>query len=82
MPIMQERDLWERSGRWAAYRAKTMLCVTDRGGQEFGLAPTAEEVVTDFAHQQVTSYKQLPVCYFQQNTKLRDEIGPALVYCG
>lgn len=77
MPIMQERALWERSGRWAAYQqSRTMLTVTDRGGQEFGLAPTAEEVVTDYASAQVSSYKQLPVCYFQQHTKFRDEIRP------
>ncbi|MFW5830273.1 MAG: proline--tRNA ligase, partial [Planctomycetota bacterium] len=77
MPILQERALWERSGRWAAYQAsRTMLTVSDRGGQEFGLAPTAEEVVTDYAASQVSSYKQLPVCYFQQHTKFRDEIRP------
>ena len=77
MPILQERPLWERSGRWAGYQAtQTMLTVTDRGGQQFGLAPTAEEVVTDYAASQVSSYKQLPVCYFQQHTKFRDEIRP------
>ncbi|MDA3963851.1 MAG: proline--tRNA ligase [Planctomycetota bacterium] len=77
MPIMQERSLWERSGRWAGFQAtRTMLTVTDRGGQEFGLSPTAEEVVTDYASNQITSYKQLPVCYFQQHTKFRDEIRP------
>lgn len=77
MPIMQERSLWEASGRWELYQqSKTMLSVTDRGGQEFGLAPTAEEVVTDYAGSQITSYKQMPVCYFQQHTKFRDEIRP------
>jgi prolyl-tRNA synthetase len=53
-----------------------MLTVTDRGGQVFGLAPTAEEVVTDYAGAVVKSYKQLPVCFFQQNTKFRDELRP------
>jgi prolyl-tRNA synthetase len=77
MPIMQEQSLWERSGRWAAYQAtRTMLTVTDRGGQVFGLAPTAEEVVTDYAGAVVKSYKQLPVTFFQQHTKFRDEIRP------
>lgn len=77
MPILQEQSLWERSGRWAAYQAtRTMLCTTDRGGTTFGLAPTAEEVVTDYARAQVSSHKQLPVCYFQQHTKFRDEIRP------
>ena len=77
MPIMQERALWEASGRWATYQAsRTMLTVKDRGGQEYGLAPTAEEVVTDYAAKVVQSYKQLPVCFFQQHTKFRDEIRP------
>jgi prolyl-tRNA synthetase len=77
MPIMQEKALWEKSGRWATYQAsKTMLTVVDRADQEFGLAPTAEEVVTDYASKVVTSYKQLPVCFFQQHTKFRDEIRP------
>ncbi len=77
MPIMQEQGLWEKSGRWATYQAsRTMLTVKDRSGQTFGLAPTAEEVVTDYAANVVTSYKQLPVCFFQQHTKFRDEIRP------
>ncbi|NRA39446.1 MAG: proline--tRNA ligase, partial [Planctomycetes bacterium] len=49
MPIMQEQALWEKSGRWAGFqKTQTMLTVTDRGGQSFGLAPTAKEVVTDY----------------------------------
>ncbi len=77
VPIMQEKTLWEKSGRWAAYQAsRTMLTVTDRGGQVFGLSPTAEEVVTDYAGAVVKSYKQLPVTFFQQHTKFRDEIRP------
>jgi prolyl-tRNA synthetase len=77
VPIMQEKGLWEQSGRWSAYQAtRTMLTVTDRGGQVFGLAPTAEEVVTDYAGAIVKSYKQLPVTFFQQHTKFRDEIRP------
>ncbi len=77
MPIMQEQALWEKSGRWSTYQAsRTMLTVRDRSGQVFGLAPTAEEVVTDYASHVVTSYKQLPVCFFQQHTKFRDEIRP------
>jgi prolyl-tRNA synthetase len=77
MPIMQERALWEASGRWATYQAsRTMLTVKDRGGLEYGLAPTAEEVVTDYAATVVKSYKQLPVTFFQQHTKFRDEIRP------
>ncbi len=77
MPIMQEKSLWEKSGRWATYVAsRTMLIVKDRAEQLFGLAPTAEEVVTDYASKVVHSYKQLPVTFFQQHTKFRDEIRP------
>ncbi len=77
MPIMQEQALWEKSGRWATYQAsRTLLTVKDRSGQVFGLAPTAEEVVTDYAASVVKSYKQLPVTFFQQHTKFRDEIRP------
>ncbi len=77
MPILQEKALWERSGRWRAYvESRTMLRVKDRSEAEFGLAPTAEEVVTDYAAHVVKSYKQLPVTFFQQNTKFRDEIRP------
>ncbi|MBA3709785.1 MAG: proline--tRNA ligase [Planctomycetes bacterium] len=77
MPILQEQALWEASGRWAAYQAsRTMLTVRDRGGMTFGLAPTAEEVVTDYASHVVKSHKQLPVTFFQQHTKFRDEIRP------
>ena len=77
MPIMQEQALWERSGRWATYQAsRTMLTVVDRNGQKFGLAPTAEEVITDYAGSVLQSYKQLPVTFFQQHTKFRDEIRP------
>lgn len=77
MPILQEQSLWEASGRWAGYQAtRTMLTTTDRGGQTFGLCPTAEEVVTDYVRAQVNSWKQLPLCYFQQHTKFRDEIRP------
>nr|MBA3847812.1 proline--tRNA ligase [Planctomycetota bacterium] len=77
MPILQEQALWEKSGRWATYQAsRTMLTVHDRNDQVFGLAPTAEEVVTDYAAGVVKSYKQLPVTFFQQHTKFRDEIRP------
>ncbi len=77
MPILQEKELWEKSGRWRAYiESRTMLRVKDRSEAEFGLAPTAEEVVTDYAAHTVKSYKQLPVTFFQQHTKFRDEIRP------
>jgi prolyl-tRNA synthetase len=77
MPILQDQSLWERSGRWEVYKAsRTMLTTTDRRDNTFGLAPTAEEVVTDYVGATVKSYKQLPVNLFQIHTKFRDEIRP------
>jgi len=77
MPILQEQGLWQASGRWDLYlKSRTMLTTTDRSGATFGLAPTAEEVVTDYAAHVLRSYKQLPVTFFQQHTKFRDEIRP------
>jgi prolyl-tRNA synthetase len=77
LPILQEQRLWEESGRWANYMASgTMFSATDRRGTTYGLAPTAEEVVTAYARASVKSYKQLPVCLYQIHTKFRDEIRP------
>lgn len=77
LPILQEQGLWQKSGRWAHYLATgTLLTTQDRNGHCFGLAPTAEEVVTDYIASRVKSYKQLPVSVFQQHTKFRDEIRP------
>ncbi len=77
LPIMQSEELWRSSGRWDRYRASgTMLVVKDRKGTRYGLAPTAEEVMTAYASQSVTSYKQLPINLFQIHTKFRDELRP------
>lgn len=77
LPILQDQGLWEKSGRWAAYEASgTMLTATDRNGTTYGLAPTAEEVVTDYIGATVRSYKQLPVTVYQVHTKFRDELRP------
>ena len=77
LPILQDQALWERSGRWDVYQAsRTMLTTTDRRSTTFGLAPTAEEVVTDYAGATVKSYKQLPLSLYQVHTKFRDEIRP------
>ncbi len=77
LPIMQDQALWEKSGRWELYQAsRTMLTTTDRRSTTFGLAPTAEEVVTDYAAATVNSYKQLPLSLYQIHTKFRDEIRP------
>jgi prolyl-tRNA synthetase len=77
LPIMQDQALWEESGRWEAYKAAgVMLSTTDRRGLTFGLAPTAEEVVTAYMRATTKSYKQLPVALYQIHTKFRDEIRP------
>lgn len=77
LPILQDQALWEQSGRWEVYRASgTMFTTTDRRGVTYGLAPTAEEVMTDYARATVKSYKQLPLRLYQIKTKFRDEIRP------
>ena len=75
MPTVQPKELWEETGRWAKFGPQ-LLKIRDRKEQEFCYAPTAEEVVTDFARQELASYKQLPVNFYQINTKFRDEIRP------
>ena len=77
LPILQDKALWEKSGRWELYQAsRTMLTTTDRRDTTYGLAPTAEEVVTDYVAATVGSYKQLPLALYQIHTKFRDEIRP------
>ena len=75
MPTIQPRELWEESGRWAKFGPQ-LLKVKDRKEQEFCYAPTAEEVITDYARNELKSYKQLPVNFYQIQTKFRDEIRP------
>ncbi len=74
LPTLQPRNIWEESGRWDKYiREGTMLTVKSRKG-EFGLAPTAEEAIVDFARQQISSHKKLPTIYYQIGEKYRDEL--------
>ena len=75
MPILQPAELWESSGRWGVY-GPLMMRVKDRHDREYGLAPTAEEVITDIATREVQSYRQLPVNLYQIQIKYRDEIRP------
>ncbi|WP_449427650.1 proline--tRNA ligase [Rhodanobacter umsongensis] len=75
MPTIQPRELWEESGRWAKFGPQ-LLKIRDRKEQEFCYAPTAEEVITDYARNELKSYKQLPVNFYQIQTKFRDEIRP------
>ena len=75
MSALQPAELWEESGRWAAYGPE-MWRVKDRNGRDFCLGPTHEEVFTDIVRQNITSYRQLPVNLYQIQTKYRDEARP------
>jgi prolyl-tRNA synthetase len=78
LPQLQPAELWQRSGRWAGYTAGEgiMFHLHDRQGRELGLGPTHEEVVTALAADLLRSYRQLPVCLYQVQSKFRDEIRP------
>ncbi|BFI95401.1 MAG: proline--tRNA ligase [Rhodanobacter sp.] len=75
MPTIQPKELWEETARWAKFGPQ-LLKIRDRKEQEFCYAPTAEEVITDYARNELNSYKQLPVNFYQIQTKFRDEIRP------
>jgi len=75
MPVVQPAELWQESGRWDAY-GKALLKFSDRHSREFCLGPTHEEVITDIARNELRSYRQLPVNFYQIQTKFRDEIRP------
>ena len=75
MPSIQPKELWDETGRWAKFGPQ-LLKIRDRKEQDFCFTPTAEEAVTDFARNELASYKQLPVNFYQVTTKFRDEIRP------
>jgi len=75
MPVVQPGELWQESGRWQAYGPE-LLRFKDRHQRDFVLQPTSEEVVTDIARNEVKSYRQLPVHFYQIQTKFRDERRP------
>lgn len=75
MPAVQPKELWEETGRWAVFGPQ-MLKIQDRHEREFCFGPTHEEVITDIARKEVRSYKQLPLNFYQIQTKFRDEIRP------
>lgn len=75
MPTIQPKELWEETGRWQKFGGQ-LLKIRDRKEAEYCYAPTAEEVITDFARNELASYKQLPVNFYQVQTKFRDEIRP------
>jgi prolyl-tRNA synthetase len=75
MPAVQPGELWQESERWDQYGPE-LLRFRDRHDREFCFGPTHEEIITDLARRELTSYKQLPVNYYQIQTKFRDEIRP------
>jgi len=75
MPSIQPRELWEETGRWEKFGGQ-LLKIKDRAEREFCYGPTHEEVITDFARAELRSYKQLPINFYQIQTKFRDEIRP------
>ena len=75
MPMVQPGELWKESGRWQQY-GQELLTFEDRHDREFCLGPTHEEVITDLCRNEIRSYKQLPVIFYQIQTKFRDEIRP------
>ena len=75
MPAVQPAELWQESGRWEFY-GKELLRLKDRHEREFCVGPTHEEVITDIVRKEVRSYKQLPLNFYQVQTKFRDEVRP------
>ncbi|MFD0928506.1 proline--tRNA ligase [Methylophilus glucosoxydans] len=75
MPAVQPKELWEETGRWAVFGPQ-MLKIQDRHERDFCFGPTHEEVITDIARKEISSYKQLPLNFYQIQTKFRDEIRP------
>ena len=75
MPSIQPKELWEETGRWAKFGGQ-LLKIKDRKDADFCYGPTHEEVITDFARNELRSYKQLPINFYQIQTKFRDEIRP------
>ncbi|MCG7896300.1 MAG: proline--tRNA ligase [Candidatus Thiodiazotropha taylori] len=75
MPTIQPAELWQESGRWEQYGPE-LLRLHDRHQRDFCYGPTHEEIITDLARNELRSYKQLPVNFYQIQTKFRDEVRP------
>ncbi len=75
MPAVQPAELWQETGRWAVFGPQ-MLKIKDRHDNNFCFGPTHEEVITDIARREIRSYRQLPVNFYQIQTKFRDEVRP------
>jgi prolyl-tRNA synthetase len=75
MPVFQPAELWQESGRWSKYGPE-LLRLKDRHQRDFVAGPTHEEVITDIVRRELKSYRQLPVNFYQIQTKFRDEVRP------
>ena len=75
MPAVQPAELWQESGRWETY-GHLLLRIKDRHERDFCFGPTHEEIITNFCRNELRSYKQLPITFYQIQTKFRDEIRP------
>ncbi|HEX5336816.1 MAG TPA: proline--tRNA ligase, partial [Gallionella sp.] len=75
MPAVQPAELWQETGRWAVFGPQ-MLKIKDRHDNQFCFGPTHEEVITDIARREIRSYRQLPINFYQIQTKFRDEVRP------
>ncbi len=75
MPAVQPAELWQETGRWDAFGGQ-LLTMKDSNQRDYCFGPTHEEVITDLARHELRSYKQLPVNFYQIQTKFRDEIRP------
>ncbi|WMJ08000.1 proline--tRNA ligase [Nitrosomonas sp. sh817] len=75
MPAIQPAELWQESGRWEVFGPQ-MLKIKDRHEHDFCFGPTHEEIITDIARREIKSYRQLPLIFYQIQTKFRDEIRP------
>lgn len=77
LPQLQSSELWKESQRWDVYKEDSiMFSLLDRKENELVLEPTHEEVITSIAKDLITSYRQLPICLYQVQTKFRDELRP------
>ena len=75
MPAVQPKELWQETGRIEDFGGQ-LLAIRDRAEREYFFGPTHEEVITDFVRNEINSYKQLPINFYQIQTKFRDEIRP------
>ncbi|HNM45042.1 proline--tRNA ligase [Plasticicumulans sp.] len=75
MPAVQPAELWQESGRWQQYGPE-LLRLKDRHERDFCFGPTHEEIITDLFRREIRSYRQLPIAFYQVQTKFRDEVRP------